>query len=206
MASRSTIGDPMRAAWTTTFVDRTALLLTFFVMVFAMSTMDEQRWATLSGSLVERGDGDGAEPPTDLLSVPGVSRARATRTDYLATLLRQRLEEAAVLAPYGLERDEDGVSLAFGADLLLRGEEMVPTAQGRLLLVRLAELLDPLANEVAVEVQGGAGDGLGAAIAVALVLRASGYTRPLAVRSGLGPPGAAERRVLVRITEVAHVP
>lgn len=205
MARAGTTADPMHGAWTTTFVDLTALLLTFFVMVFAMSTMDEQRWATLSGSLVERGQDGEAGRVVDLLSTPAVTAARATRTEYLAPLLRRRLEEAAVLVPYNLERDANGITLAFRADLLLRGEELRPTAQGRLVLTVLAELLAPLANAVATEVTGGGADaaGLDAAAAVAGVLRDSGYERPLAVRAEL-VPSAGPHRVLIRIGEQAY--
>ena len=205
------------AAWQVTFADLAALLLSFFVLVFEMSVMDEERWSALSSSLVERqipGDGVPAAPPVRRLAAPRAPSVWVVSSDYLHALLRWRLDRAPLLVPVALERTPDAVLVRFDAGLILSGERPAPTAQGKLLLGQLVPMLAPLENAVSLRVRPAAAaqqagddraDELRAATAAARVLRAAGFHRPLAVyaQAAAGAAGGAPTIEIVIHRETA---
>jgi chemotaxis protein MotB len=83
-------------AWMVTFTDLIALMLTFFVMLFAMMKVDEQHWQGLTASLAERLDGIAGPPvalPRYARDSEATALAPATDLDYLSALIGARLEE-----------------------------------------------------------------------------------------------------------------
>ncbi|HET6522439.1 MAG TPA: flagellar motor protein MotB [Geminicoccaceae bacterium] len=208
----STAAATAEAAWQVTFADLAALLLSFFVLVFAMSTMDEERWSALSSALVERqvpGDRVPAPPPVRRLTAPKEASADATSPDYLYALLRRRLDRGPLLVPVTLERAPDAVLVRFDAGLIVHGERPAPAAQGRLLLAQLVAMLAPLENAVSLRLRpaaaaagerdDGRAGGLRAAAAAAQVLRAAGFRRPLAVYALSPEAGSPAGRATVEM-------
>lgn len=183
-------------AWMVTFTDLIALMLTFFVMLFAMMKVDEQHWQGLTASLAERLDG--IEGPA--IALPRYARdseatalAPATDLDYLSALIGARLEQRGDAAAYGVERGADGLVVSLPTRLAFAPGDSEPRAAAAAAMTALAGTLRHLENRV--ELAGYAEPGESAAphastwelsllraLAVAVLLREAGYDRPLSVR------------------------
>ena len=110
-------------AWMITFTDLVALMLAFFVLLFAMSQIEQKKWQGLVDSLnadlntlksVERVQPALDYHPEDEAVVPGAD------LDYLASVLRQQLAAQALLARGTIRRLPDRLVVSLPADLLFR--------------------------------------------------------------------------------------
>ena len=110
-------------AWMITFTDLVALMLAFFVLLFAMSQVEQKKWQGLVDSLnadlnalksVERVKPALDYHPEDEAVVPGAD------LDYLASVLRQQIAAHALLARGTIRRLPDRLVVSLPADLLFR--------------------------------------------------------------------------------------
>ncbi len=110
-------------AWMITFTDLVALMLAFFVLLFAMSQVEQKKWQGLVDSLnadlnalksVERVKPALDYHPEDEALVPGAD------LDYLASVLRQQFAAHALLARGTIRRLPDRLVVSLPADLLFR--------------------------------------------------------------------------------------
>lgn len=178
-----------RQAWMVIFADLVALLLTFFVMLFAMMSVQTAAWRDLTESLAQQLQrvGPPAVPkPVELLDMPDVRTTPGANLDYLATLLESRLDELPPLSNALVERKHDHLSVSLPSELLFAAGTTTPQAEARAGLFELGGLLRHIDNVV--EVAGHADPtairngpfesnwelSLGRAAAVAALLRAAG--------------------------------
>ncbi|MEX2630674.1 MAG: flagellar motor protein MotB [Tistlia sp.] len=203
-------------AWMVTFTDLIALMLTFFVMLFAMMKVDEQHWQGLTASLADRLDGI-AGPSTASPRYARDSEATAllpaTDLDYLSALIGARLQQRDDAGAYQVERGLDSLIVRLPTRLAFGPGDSEPRAAAAAAMAALAETLRHLENRVELA---GYADGrepaapyasswelsLLRAVAVAGVLREAGYERPIAVQ-GYGD-SAAEPGRLGRVDLVIH--
>lgn len=192
-------------AWMVTFTDLIALMLTFFVMLFAMMKVDEQHWQGLTSSLAERLDGIQGPPvalPRYARDSEATELAPATDLDYLGALIAGQLAQRTDAGAYRLERGADSLVVRLPLRLAFAPGDSEPRAAAAAAMNTLAGTLRHLNNRV--ELAGyAAGDeptapyasawelSLLRAEAVAGVLRAAGYQRPIAVL-GYGPGGGLD--------------
>ncbi|MCH8000347.1 MAG: hypothetical protein IIA34_01625 [Proteobacteria bacterium] len=110
-------------AWMITFTDLVALMLAFFVLLFAMSQVEQKKWQGLVDSLntdlnalksVERVKPALDYHPEDEAVLPGAD------LDYLASVLRQQIAAHALLARGTIRRLPDRLVVSLPADLLFR--------------------------------------------------------------------------------------
>lgn len=207
-------------AWLISFTDLIGLLLAFFIMLFAMSSPDEEQWAKLAklfageltigeGAAEEEVSRTEATPPT---VVP--AGARGLDTSYLASVLLAQLATEPVLARARVEPGPAHVSLVLDAPLLLEGGVVGEAGRARLAAIR--GMIGTLPNAVRVEMRATGRaqqpavwtEAIDRAAAVADALAAAGYARPLAVRAYVEPAtdqgdgrGARADRVAIVISE-----
>lgn len=199
--------EARRPIWMVTFVDTMALLLTFFVMLFAMTVPQKEKWREIRASLTERirdtaASIGRADSPLDPVAVE--DEAPALRIDYLAGLVSPMLRDDPVLAGTVVTRLTDRLVLSLPDDLLFDGGRSgLGGTRGRSAVALLADMLDRLGNRVEVighdapTVGGGDDDphswalSISRAAAVARALRDAGYTKPVVVR-GFGPTRFAD--------------
>ncbi|RYG62158.1 MAG: hypothetical protein EON60_00790 [Alphaproteobacteria bacterium] len=105
--------QPNRTAWLVSFVDLTALLLAFFVLLFSTQTLQRDKWEAVTGSFREQfaprttvvpmvaEGGDNA-----VVRVTGVKSGLA----YLDTLLLQRMETDPVWSTLQALREQGGMN------------------------------------------------------------------------------------------------
>ncbi len=112
-----------RQAWMVTFTDLIALMLTFFVLVFSMSSLDEVRWQNLADSLAEGLDSvrEQKVPLTrETLNIDRVTHLPGKNLEYLYSLLTEHMRSSPSLAKREIIKAGDRLILRFAvADFFL---------------------------------------------------------------------------------------
>lgn len=151
-------------AWMLTFSDLVTLLLTFFVMLLSMSTMDIQRIQRIVSSFT---GGSGVLEYTDLGAIgsmedelKALSQIRLDRLPreeiLLDILLGQGDPKATALfasfrEEIGLRKSDEGLVLIFGARLLFDPGRAELKPGARPLVARLAQIINQVQRPVSVE-------------------------------------------------------
>jgi chemotaxis protein MotB len=183
-------------AWLVTFTDLVALMLTFFVMMFAMSAVKTADWQTLTDSLKERLSTLLDQPvasPTFRLDMPSSDRTPGADLDYVGELLRSQLAESQRLDDVVIRRESRRVFVSLPADMLFRSGDYELTETSAKAVFELGGVLRNLANRI--EVAGHADPrqpktrypsnwelSLLRAQSVAAALRQAGYDAPVVAR------------------------
>lgn len=185
-------GDKSRPVWMVTFTDLIALLLTFFVMLFAANQLQYDRWVALIESLSQSlspDRGPAAEHPQASENARPYAEERAADLSYLEALLRRKAAALPELAGIRFRRGREGLVLSLPADRMFDGGSALPTATARTAVAALGSVLAHIGNAVAVHghtdpvpVQRGVYRSnwelsIARAVAVADGLRRAGYAR-----------------------------
>ncbi len=192
-------GRPAGASWLLTFSDLVALMLTFFVMLFAMSKVEHRKWQNLSDALshnLTAVQGPPAELPSQPLDIETAEVVAATDLDYLAALLKGNMAGDPLLGGAVLWRLEDRIVVALPGELLFPVGAVELAPSGRTALAALGGLLRHVTNGLEVAAYADPrppGDGfasnwelsLARAIGVARLLEQAGAPGPIVAR-GLG--------------------
>ncbi len=149
----NTASRPAGTAWLLTFTDLIALLLTFFVMLFAMSKVEHRKWQNLSDALSRNLTtirGEAEELPSQQLDIENAEALAATDLDYLAALLKANMAGDPLLDGAALWRLEDRIVIALPGELLfpVGATELAPP--GRAALEALGGLLRHVTNRLEV--------------------------------------------------------
>lgn len=108
-------------AWLLTFTDLTALMLTFFVLLYSMSTINSDDWQNLvqalSPKLSSVQEVTVALPRGDQDSEP-VERVPGTDLNYLANLLQEQVADDEILAKAVITQERERITLSLPGDLL----------------------------------------------------------------------------------------
>ena len=153
-------GRPPSTAWLMSLSDCMLLLLTFFIMLFAMSSVrNDERWRDLSVSLAN------ALRPITALDPRGLPRPSSTPgtiagkrdIDYMAALLADLVAGEPSLAGYALELQSQGLVVRPPAALWqLGGPAPALSERGRAGIALLVAKLRLVTNEVVIQARVGA--------------------------------------------------
>ncbi len=215
--------------WLLTFTDVTALMLTFFVMIFAMSTIPSEKWDAIVSVLSTRsGDSVTGEPVARApRNIATVSEKPALPLAYLDKLLGEHLADLPELRSLRVTPLDGAVAVSFPAALSFAPGRAQLNGRLAEALTQIAGVLDRFGNAVYVvghaapkEGDGQAGGAAAAwrlslarAQSAADVLDRAGYTGPLrlvargATQFDLAAPDAPpERRQALarRVDIVVH--
>ncbi|SOE00135.1 flagellar motor protein MotB [Caenispirillum bisanense] len=197
MDERTDLHESGTAAWMITFADLVVLMLTFFVLLFSMTTMKTDTWQAVSRALSRTVQTDATQPVNDRSmehSIVARDVPFAMNLTYLAAVLEETLAADPVLGRARIAVDGDRLLLALPGDALF-GQGAAFSPAGQASLASLAGKLTTLTNAVAVaghaapgEAKGGAGGfaspwelSLARAAAVANGLVQGGYGGPITV-------------------------
>lgn len=180
-----------------TFTDLLALMLTFFVLIFAMSQVKHDAWRALVDALSERLNvaENWRDPwlPNDE-AVPRVFVAKAVDLDYLDRVLTEKIAKHPVLAQAIVQRLDDRLVLSMPAELLYATGSAELGEDAREAVRDLTDAFKYVANRI--EIVGHSDPSplpanrlypsnwelsLARALAFANALSGSGYSRPLSV-------------------------
>ena len=199
---------PRSPGWMITFADLMSLLVSFFVLLFATTTVERRDWERVVLPISEyltghRLEGKGAA------EVPAPGRARID-LNYAAALLDKLLADQPMLAGSELRHEEHRLVLRLPAQPIAHwtDTEKPPLAD-------LARLLTNLENRISIAAHRGTNPApgaeathdwvaaLGAAGSVAAALRHLGYPRPLPVAAMIDLGDGGQTRIEVVIDDQA---
>ncbi len=181
-------------AWMVTFTDLVSLMLTFFVMLFAMSNVEVDKWDSLIDALSQSLNASGANAvvvSSAEYNVATIVRKQAINLDYLASVLEKTVAEDEVLAHSRIMRLEDRLVIALPVDLLFTPARADLSEKAREAVFNLGGVLRNIGNQIGINghtdpvlVTGGAYASnwelsLARAAAVANALRRSGYAEDI---------------------------
>lgn len=185
-------------AWMVTFTDIMALMLTFFVMLYAMSNPKIEDWKNLSNTLQEnfnkyygQAQNRGFE---EAISIEKIDYSRALDLNYLRALIEALIEREGSLKAVSLINQRNSLILSLPQDLLFEPAQADVKPEGARALYAIAEMLSRIKNRV--EVVGHADPrairsdefssnwdlSAARAVHVAAVLQDVGYTQSVTVR------------------------
>lgn len=181
--------------WMITFADLVSLLLTFMVMLFATSAVAPDQWRQATASLEQTIDWPGRQQPQAKarLGIGAGEPAAALDLDYLAEVLRTALFGMAVGGDARIVRQDDRLVLILPRLAFVPGEAGLADPSAAAILAGLIPTLRGISNAVALAGYGDApairrtGEPAGSdwelplarALAVARILAAAGFDRPV---------------------------
>jgi chemotaxis protein MotB len=166
-------GQPVRAyepppqpVWMISFADLISLLLCFFVMIFAMSSVELTRWREVA---LANGPIPNVTGTTDVVNAPvpesparpnepmvrrpgraavGAIADNGADLDYLAAVLQRRLDEDPALKPVVLSRLDDALLLLLPIEGMFEARRADLSAAARPVVAALGRALGNLRNQV----------------------------------------------------------
>ncbi len=145
--------DDAGQAWLLTFTDLTALLLTFFVLLYSMSTINDDDWQNLVQALSPKLDSVQEVTvalPTSDQDTEAVERVPGTDLTYLSKLLKELVIEDPILNEAQIVREDERIVLSLPGDLLFASGSIVLNDQAKAAVFSLGGMLRNLRNIVEV--------------------------------------------------------
>lgn len=198
--------------WLVSFGDVTALMLTFFVMLFSMSHLKSERWddiislinTSLKPKEIER------PLPTSERNVATIDILGGLSTDYLKRILSEKLERDEILSKSRVTGLQEQVVVSIPTDALFRPGSASLSEGAEEALKRMAGVMSQIGNHVDIvghtdpePIRNGAFRSnwelsLARALRVAEVIRISGYQGGF---SAVGMGDSRYRRLDTRLSE-----
>ena len=108
-------------AWLITFTDLVSLMLTFFVLLFSMSTLRTDHWDSVIDALSQSLNPSSTRAhmsATSDFNIATLFKKRAINLDYLTSVLQDALSKDDLLSGNHLMRLDDRLIVALPGDLL----------------------------------------------------------------------------------------
>lgn len=185
--------------WLVSFTDVMALMLTFFVLLFAMSNPKQEDWQDFTQNVQEnfnkfhgQVENRGAE---DAVNIEKINLSQALNLNYLRAIVANLIEKESSLGGAILIDNNDSLIIALPQDILFDSGQAAVKSEANKALFTIATALGRIKNRI--EVVGhtdprpiaGGGEfpsnwelSLARAANVAGVLENVGYTKPIAIR------------------------
>lgn len=147
-------GSPNAPLWLITFTDIMALMLTFFVMLYAMAVPEEVAWeearTALSDGFAPGRAGRWGAGPQDAVSIPTHLADRALDLRYLAAIMQAKLDASGeALRGAELTTQKERLVLSLPADLLFEVGSAEISEGGKRALWDLSMTLSRIGNRIA---------------------------------------------------------
>lgn len=145
--------DSPGAAWMITFADLVSLMLTFFVLLFSMSSVKVEKWDAMVDTLTQSlnpGKLTTAAADTSKFNIGTIFRRQATNLDYLSGVLEAGIADDPILANSRIMLLDDRLVIAMPGDLLFSPGKAVMSKEARAALFVLGGLLRNVGNQIAV--------------------------------------------------------
>jgi hypothetical protein len=204
MAAMPVPTETPQPPWLMSFADFVSCLLACFVLLYSLVAVDRSKLDKILEGVPGRQAAATVAPVAEKRAMEVPPQQDGRNTDYLATLLRAKLERDPALAHVQVEGQGDRVLLHLSARDLLSvdsagatqgGATQGATTQGGKAIFALGGALGSLPNRLAVEVRpdrpGEFAAGLGYAVKLALRLEQAGANGPIVPRARLTTPGEA---------------
>lgn len=149
LLSFATPQTPAGKAWLVTFSDLICLLLTFFVMLYAMSEPDPARYRALAaGAPGAKLEQVGEERPEAAFSAASVDRGKAIDIGYLGRVFESQMAKNPELADIRIARVDETLILSLPTDLLFAPGEATLSEGGKRALFVMGGVAANIGNAV----------------------------------------------------------
>ncbi|WP_417795059.1 OmpA/MotB family protein [Terasakiella pusilla] len=142
-----------KGAWMLTFTDLVSLMLTFFVMLFSMSTVQIDKWDAITDSLsttLNPNKVEAVATATADFNISTVFRQRAINLEYLQSVLEEKVEKDEVLGRSMIQLLDDRLLISLPGDLLFtRGSKTLSTRATDSML-KIGDVLRHVSNQVVI--------------------------------------------------------
>ena len=137
-------------SWLVSFGDVTALMLTFFVMLFSMSHLKSEKWddiiSLINTSLKPK---EIKQPlPASELNVSTIDVLGGLSTDYLSRVLTEKLERDPILRQSTVTPLQEQVVVSVPSDLLFQPDGAALVSGAEEALLRLSGVMGQIGNHV----------------------------------------------------------
>lgn len=153
MDDESTMQESGTAAWVVTFADLVILMLTFFVLLFSMTTMKTETWQAFSGAFSRTLQVDPGQPVNERSAEYNIAARpvpTAMNLTYLSAVLEETLAGDPLLSQARLAQDADRLLLSLPADLLFGPGGAALEGPGEAAMASLGGVLGSLDNRITV--------------------------------------------------------
>jgi chemotaxis protein MotB len=139
--------------WLTTFNDMVTLLMVFFVLLFAMGSLDARRFKNFQNAL-QSAMGvlhEGQHAPVGLISESTKTVAPSTETSQAPADSNAVLEQIQQTQGLEAKYTPHGIQVTLNDSLLFRSGSATLTADGENLLQRVSRIIKPIGRRIRVE-------------------------------------------------------
>lgn len=185
--------DSSTRIWIVTFADLVSLLLTFFIMLYAMSSISMEKWSKVTDNtgINRTDDVPGSENvETARYALAELLYKRAVDLRYLQAVLEETMKGDATLQGAHIKMMDNRLEVTLPVEFLFETEQTTIEPQGEKVLFNLGGVLRNISNKISIvsyfspssSSPGGASDwgmSLTRASVVASSLRKSGYNREM---------------------------
>jgi chemotaxis protein MotB len=140
-------------AWMVTFTDLVSLMLTFFVMLFSMSSVKVDVWEKMIDALnrtVDPVEIVRDTPPSAPRNIAKTFRKRAINLDYLNAVLRENIAGDEILGESRINMMADRMVISLPGRILFDANSAVLRPEARDAVFRLGGILRNVGNQLAV--------------------------------------------------------
>ena len=137
--------------WMVSFIDTLSLLLTFFVLLFSMSTLEKSVWEEVVNtfdSVFEDVDNAGVTAKPLDEAVPEILRKRAINLDYLGRILATQLAHNGLGDAVRIQYLEDRVVISLPSDLLFNPSSATLSPDATTPLMIVSGILRNVKNKI----------------------------------------------------------
>lgn len=141
--------------WLVIFADLLSLLLTFFVLLFSMNAVHEEKWGKLVESVHDVFPGAEVkieEPKKDALRAGEAVPKQALDLGYLRSVLERQMAKADIPITYQITRSNDGVVISFPAKPLFNGKTSRLSEEAQRIVTQLVRAITPIRNKALIAV------------------------------------------------------
>lgn len=139
-------------AWMFTFADLVSLMLTFFVLLFSMTSMQAERWQDVVNAL-SRSLSAGGEAPvagSALKNVEHVDKRPATSLTYLSGLFETVIADTPQMRGASVALNGDRLVVSLPSERLFAPDGMSLSIAAKPVISAFGGILDGLSNRIAV--------------------------------------------------------
>ena len=183
---RTTKDESKVPLWLITFTDVMALMLTFFVLLYSMSTLKEDKWEDVSRALTyKQNDFDASAfnaGSQDVISLDKIDKRKALDLGYIKTLISGLLKQKKINDVLLIENDKRLI-ISLPSQLLFKSGKADISADGKRVIFEIGGVLSRVKNRIEVV----------------------GYTDPRPIISTSGPYTTNWQLSLARAASVSRV-
>lgn len=153
MNSELHAADAPSTAWMVTFTDLVSLMLTFFVLLFSMSSLQMDEWDAMTDTLTQSlnpGKLTTVAAATAEFNIGTIFRRQATDLDYLSGVLERGVAEDEILKTSKIMLLDDRLVVALPGDLLFPSGRADMPEEAKSALFTLGSLLRNVGNQIGV--------------------------------------------------------